>query len=88
MTEVTFIILTVHGGNLEDVPMSVYVGELLTVLAEKFPEARLRVHQRERVTGTEPDAEFGGLDEENEDEAQRVVRDARQTAFSRACLAA
>jgi len=85
--DVTNIFLTVHAGNLGDLDTDTYREALFEVLAELFPNAFPHIDVLDRVTGTEPDADVWALTTDVEI-AQRIVRDARQTAFDRACLAA
>ena len=87
--DVTNIFLTVHAGNLGDLDTDTYREALFEVLAELFPNAFPHIDMLDRVTGTEPDADVWATAPDMDVEiAQRIVRDARQTAFDRACLAA
>ena len=85
--DVTNIFLTVHAGNLDDLDIDTYLKALFEVLVELFPGAYPHITVLDRVTGTEPDADVWAMTTDVEI-AQRIVRDARQTAFDRACLAA
>lgn len=84
--DVTNIFITVHAGNFGGLDTGTYTQALFDVLTELFPGAYPHIEVLDRVTGTEPDADVWAMTTDIE-AAQRIVRDARQTALNRACAA-